>query len=404
MSDALPSPWLLRLRAAGLGVAVVGVQLNEAVATVGLVLVALGTLPDVRRIAWRPWAPLLAFVAWALLAPPLAGRPPSGSGLARTVDWLFVPLVAHALGQASRRTVWALGVTLGLSCLAAGLQHFGAWPAEEAFSSLRWLKANFVRVYEPVPGAEGRFMAGGLLFHRLKFAHVSSLTVLALTALGFRAAGRDRALLWGAAGVGFLSIWLFPYARMAAAAATAALALAVVLGSGNRRRALLASAVVLALGGLSVGLVAPLRARFESALTAQGNGDRAELLATGLRAVSDHPWVGLGPGQFRPAKYATAATPVYVKENPGKAHNQLVSMAAETGVPGAVLFAVLLLSLAWRARQGPGGDLAFSALAFFAVLSTAHDPLFQAPFSMALVLTLGAAASSSFPARRPTAG
>ena len=49
--------------------------------------------------------------------------------------------------------------------------------AEETMERLvGWAKVPYARVYEPVPNAEGRFMGGGLAFHRLKFAEVTALT------------------------------------------------------------------------------------------------------------------------------------------------------------------------------------------------------------------------------------
>lgn len=79
----------------------------------------------------------------------------------------------------------------------------------------------------------------------------------------------------------------------------------------------------------------------------------------------------------------------HVKDNPGKAHNQYLSMAAETGIPGAIFFVILLGWFMAQARTRPYGALTQGAIVFFAIVSLAHDPLFQAPVSMALVLAIG---------------
>ena len=80
-----------------------------------------------------------------------------------------------------------------------------------------------------------------------------------------------------------------------------------------------------------------------------------------------------------------------VREHPGKSHNQYLSMAAETGVPGALLFVVLL---AWLARRlpvaRPEGLGALGALAFFVLLGLLHDPFFHVQASQAFALVLGA--------------
>ncbi len=383
----------LRLRGAGLLAWVVGVQALEALATVGLIVTAVSVLPEVRRIAWRPWWPLGAFLAWSLLAPLLGGALPTGTGLARALDWLAVPLVGFAVWSlpSRRLLVIALGVTLAVSCLLAGLQHLGVWPPLEAFEPYRWTKLPFERVYEPVPGAEGRFMGGGLIFHRLKFAHVSALAIVALVVAGARTdSRRDRALAFGLAGLATVCVWVFPHARMASLALLGALV--VTAGLLAPRRDLALGVIVLVLGAsfVTVVTVDSVRERLVSAQTDEGGGYRAELRASGVRAVTEHPLVGVGLGQFRPSKFPSALMPQSVLENPGKAHNQFLSMAAEVGVPGALLFLLMLASLASLATRTPDGVLTLASLALFVGLSLAHDPLFQPTFSMAVVLALGA--------------
>ena len=67
------------------------------------------------------------------------------------------------------------------------------------------------------------------------------------------------------------------------------------------------------------------------------------------------------------------------------------SIAAEAGVIGLLLFLWLLVFLARSLKlDTTAGAAGAGALAFFVLLSLTHDPLFQAPFSMALALALGA--------------
>jgi O-antigen ligase len=384
---------LLRLRTAGLVAWVVGVQSLESVATVGLAMTAVSMVPQLREVSWRQWRWLLVWLAWVLVVPLLGGALPTGSGVARTLDWLALPLVSFAVWSLpSRRVVVsALGATLAVSCVLAGLQHVGVFPAPESLGFLEWTKLPFARVTEPIPNAPGRFMGGGLIFHRLKFAHVSAVAILALVFVGTRAGpGRDRTLAFGVAIFATLSVWVFPHARMAAIALGAALTVEVGLLAPRRRLGFVLATGVLVAGALTATLVDSVRERLERALTAEGAGDRGEILATGVLAVKQHPLTGVGLGQFRPSKFATATTPTHVIENPGKAHNQFVSMAAEAGIPGLVLFVVLLVNLAKRARQANEGALTLAALTLFVALSLAHDPLFQPTFSMSIVLALGA--------------
>ena len=378
----------------------VGVQTHELLATAALVLLVLLFIPSLLQQVnagtldqqVKPWRPLFAFVAWALLAPTIAGQFPDGTGLARTLDWATIPLIAATAGELTPRrwkvlTLVAL-TTLGLSSLAAGLQHFGLWPKPEAFAGLEWMRIPFARVYEPIADS-GRFMGGGLLFHRLKFGHISGLMVIGAIVASRHLTGLARAAVIALGTLGFVAVLVFPYARMGAVAMTLAAGITVALVSSSPQRALLISGA-LGLAGLALVLsITPLRERFASALTDQGSGQRTQHMAAGLEAVKQHPFVGVGPGQFRPSKFADPNMAEHVKDNPGKAHNQYLSMAAETGIPGALLFIGVLGWLAALARGRPYGALTQGSIAFFAVLSLAHDPLFQAPVSMALVLAIG---------------
>lgn len=381
----------------------VGCLFLEALAAVGLAGCALGALAVARqrgvtvRGALRAWWPLVAFLAWALVAPTLAGHPPSGTGVARLLDFVGIPVAAVALGQLSDarrvRLAWILGGVFLASCAVAGLQHFGVWPSPEAWAPLAWTRLPFERVYEAVPGTENRFMAGGLLFHRLKFSHIGGMIVAFALGVGLRMEGRRRTAALVLAAVGLVSVGLFPYARAASVALVAVMGLVVMLGL-PRRVALPACAAVLGLAGLTLALNQPLRERFLDSTTEKGSGSRSALLETGLSAMRQRPLTGVGPGRFQARLWATPDMPEQAREHPGKSHNQFVSMAAETGVPGALLFVLLLGWLAWRLpRHRPEGLGALGVLAFFCLLSLLHDPLFHVQASQGFVLLLGAGLS-----------
>ena len=393
-AEGFPSAWRACLAEAGLLVWGVGVQLSEALGALGMVLCLLAVLPPApgwRGRLQKAW-PLWAFVAWCLLVPLLAGQWPTPGGAARILDWCFLPVAARALGflsrPARRRLAVAMGTAFLLSCAAALCQHWGLWPDVTSFERLRWTHLPFQRMYEPLPGEPSRYMAGGLLLHRLKFAHVGGLLVLGFLDVGLLS--RSRAALAVAAAGALCVLWL-PHARAASVALVVALAVVLAFRLSARWRwpALLALAV------LGLGLVAAvpsLRLRFASAVTDEGSGDRRWLLQSALRAVAQHPLAGVGLGRYHPAAFASADTPVEVVRHAGKAHNQYLTLAAEAGLPAALLF-LLLLVWCWRAVQ-PGDPLGAGARAsvvFLALLSLLHDPLFHAEVSMAAVLALGLA-------------
>jgi O-antigen ligase len=281
-------------------------------------------------------------------------------------------------------------VTLVVSCLCAALQHYGVWPPREAFSGWEWTRVPFDRVYEPAPGTQGRFLSGGLLFHRLRFAHVTSFGALFALAVALKGRGMPRVVGAIVAAIGLVSVAVFPGARAAFVAAALACGVLLVLLAGSKRAAVL-SVVGLALAGALLLVVSPaLRARLLESGSLEGSGDRSGLLRGGLAAVAAHPLVGVGPGHYRAVDWAPEDVSHFAKENKGKTHNMFLTAAAELGIPGALLFAWLLLSLGracWRA--GGNARVGVAVLALWIALGMLHDPLFHAEVSLAVVLAVG---------------
>ena len=393
---------------AALGLWALGVQTHELLATVGAWTCAALVVLDAFRHRGEtsllmPGWPWVAFLGWAVLAPTLTGAPPTATGVARLSDWLLLPIAARAFTLATttqrKRVAMAAGLTMGLSCFLAGLQHFGAWPPVETFDGWEWTRVRFSRVYETVPNTEHRFMAGGLLFHRLKFANLTSLATVLALAFGLRWAGRARGTALVLASGGLLSVAIFPYARSALVTLVAGLAVVVLLSVRRRALAVGLTAGLVALIASVVLVIPDLRERFASVTSAAGSGERSALLATGVAAVKAHPFTGVGAGRFHPGLFAEADAPSQVVEHEGKAHNQFVSIAAEAGAIGGVLFLVLLgwLGLAfWRGRPHSLGAL--GCLVVFVLLSFTHDPLFHAEFSLGFVLVMGLGLSREPPA------
>ena len=388
-----------RCTAAGLCLWGAGVQVGEVFAAAGMGLAAVGLFwtwasgprrPAELRAFWPVWL----FVAWAILAPLLAGRAPSSGGLFRVLDWAFVPLGALAFAgldpRARRAVVIACGAALVASCAAAGLQHFGAWPSRETMHPLAALLPGFERVYESASATStSRFMAGGFLFHRLKFAGVSGVLALWAVALAVRLRGWERAVASGVAAFALVSVLVFPVARAGALALLVAGATTAALAARRRRAALALAASLLALGGAAVALNPEMRARVAAATSLSGDEDRVHLRRAGLNALASHPLVGLGAGRYHARDYMDAGAPESVKAHPGKAHLQLLSIAIEAGVPGALLF---LLMIAWMAaRLWPDGAAGLGALLFLMMMGLLHDPLFHAETSMAFAFALSAA-------------
>jgi O-antigen ligase len=388
----------------------VGVQLNEAVATIGAVLTTIGVavvwFRGERHVDWRRWWLLPAFVCSGLLFPLLGGALPTAGGAARLVDWLLVPVAATAFATMNdqRRQRWfqVAVIVLTLSCLAAGLQHFGMWPAATFFEPVAFLKIPFWRVYEPVPEAEGRFLAGGLLFHRLKFANVSGALTLVLLGTYLDDVARRA---WPAVLLLFctLATVVFPSARAASAALfLGGLVFVLVHWTRPATRLRLVAGLV-ALFTLTLWLAPGLQSRAAAVVLGDERGDRRVLVEAGLRAVVVHPFTGVGSGRFHPFDYMKPDASESARSHQGKAHNQLLTMAAEGGGITALLFAAMLWSV-FRGALAERRAVTAAVVSFFVALSALHDPLFHAETSLAVVLLLGLSLSmpgsgTSVPAR-----
>jgi len=343
------------------------------------------------RVFW----PIGLYVTWALVAPMLAGELPSSGGLFRTLDWAFVALGALAFSELDARGRRVVAITCGAmlltSCLAAALQFFGAWPSREAMEPLKILHPSFDRVYEPASAdSTSHFMAGGLLFHRLKFAGVSGVFTLWAVALAVQLRGRERIAAAAVASIGALSVLVFPVVRAAAIALLVAVALTAAFASTRRRVALALGAGLLVLGGAVAALNPEMRARVAAASSVTGNEDRVFLRRAGLVALVKHPIVGLGAGRYHAFDYLSPDAPESVRTHPGKAHLQLLSIAVEAGVPGAAIFLAMLIWLA--ARLWPQGAAGLGILLYLALMGLLHDPLFHPETSMAIAFGLAAAA------------
>lgn len=116
----------------------------------------------------------------------------------------------------------------------------------------------------------------------------------------------------------------------------------------------------------------------------------------GLGMFSDHPWLGVGIGNFA-VRYGDYALPHWY-DPLGHAHNVALNLLAETGALGAGAFGVFWAGIAWLAiraatqRRGLEAALAIGVLGAWVYL-TVHsmfDNLFVQHMQLQLALLLGA--------------
>jgi len=174
----------------------------------------------------------------------------------------------------------------------------------------------------------------------------------------------------------------------------------------------------LALPPLAVALVlvlpAGVRERASSTFnrTDAAARDRLSMWASGARMIGDRPFFGVGPGRIKEL-YPVYRRPGFVEASVGHLHNNVVNVAAETGVPSALAYLAIVgtaFVAAWplaRDRSRPAvRSLARGALAANVALFVAG--MFEYNFGdvevlrlMLVVLALPFTAARADPAPPP---
>jgi putative inorganic carbon (HCO3(-)) transporter len=368
-----------------------------------------------RRLAWR-W-PALAGAGLALLAVMLVSFLPATSlalaakELVKWLElWLAVMLVVNLLAPGDADLL-VLGLLAGGTAEGLlGLYQFLTRRGPEGFL----LMGRFMR-------AAGTFEQpnpyGGYLGLTIPLA--LGIVLCAWPAGGVRA-DRRAVLMWGAAlaaGGLMLGGLVASWSRGAWLGAAAAVAAVTVVRGGAWLRAVLAVGVVgLALSLLLFGRVpvpGALQQRFSEFAADLTTLDvrnvevtdanfavveRAAHWQAALGMITDHPWTGVGIGNYA-AAYDQYALPRW-PDPLGHAHNYYLNIAAEAGLPGLAAYLLFVgagLWLAFRAvrvSRGVQQGIALGALGMLVHLSVHNlfDNLYVHGMAIQVGLLLGLAA------------
>lgn len=187
--------------------------------------------------------------------------------------------------------------------------------------------------------------------------------------------------------------------------ALAAMLLAGTIFAGRWRLAITGLLVAVAIGGvLYFTAIAPLPAR-ERITASNGGSGRTDLWTVGRRMVDAHPVTGVGLGNFPivSADYvlqpgATQYAQLILSSAPKVTHNTYLQIAAESGIPGALLFITLLVGClrcalsaarSWS-RQGQVSMEALARAVFLGLVGTlVADFFISNMFSKLLWVLLG---------------
>jgi O-antigen ligase len=105
----------------------------------------------------------------------------------------------------------------------------------------------------------------------------------------------------------------------------------------------------------------PVRDRLASATNPRDvtMNDRVAMWRAGRAMIADHPLTGVGPGRVKPL-YPSYRVPGFVNPIPGHLHNNLVMIAAETGIPALLAYLAFVGAFFLGAlrilRRTPRGD------------------------------------------------
>lgn len=166
---------------------------------------------------------------------------------------------------------------------------------------------------------------------------------------------RDRVVRWSGLIAVYLSLGVVAFSE--SRANILALLMALVIWTVTRRRGGVISRVI-PLGIMVTAGIVGIRIVLDRFAADPEGGARGELTETALRVIQEHPWFGVGPGEYLSAAavfdpLAAAGWPV---------HNVFLLQTAELGVIGAALyFAPLLVTIGRSVPalwvRGDGSDL-----------------------------------------------
>jgi O-antigen ligase len=401
-------PWLLPMAALACAPARVPVKVGGEEANLLLplyVVVLAGTLAlawdlfrrngRARELGPLAW-PLAAFLGWAGISLVWSDGARQGA-VSLAAFYLPFGLLSLMLARLPWKRRWLTALAVQLIAMAVVFAGTGVyqWVTRDVFWNPKVIIGN---VYAPFYRVNSLFWDPSIYG---RFLVVAILVALVSVLYGAR---RDSI---GAAVV-VVALWIglvFSFSQSSFVALVAGVLGAIAL-SWERRSVIALGVAVVAL--LAAGFVVPsVRAEILDN-TDRATGNRSSLVREGLRIAADHPLGGVGLGGFKSAYGERVG---FRAADPARAasHNTPVTVAAELGFPGLLLFAALVATALWLPFRGASRSFAGRAslcfgLALLAILvhSLFYNAFFEDPLSWGLLglTALGYAWRSSTRASR----
>jgi hypothetical protein len=293
------------------------------------------------------------------------------------------------LGEVSwtRRLLGQTLIAIGAVATLFGVVALYQYAARDLFLNDELFDSNQLHIY---------FRVNSLFFDPNVFGRYMALAIIALGAyLAWGADRRSLVLASLAAAVGLVGLG-FSFSISSFAALLAGLGVLVLLRWGWRGAAAAAGMAAVALVALVV-----LGGTPESQFNRDIDSGHADLAEGGLELAEDRPVAGWGSGSFGAAFFERVDETAKLNVS----HAEPITVAAEQGALGAIVYLVLLVTAFVVLLQGaPGSSVARSAVAACFVAMVVHsfgyaafaiDPATWALLALGIVLRVPAAGGSS---------
>ncbi len=343
-----------------------------------------------RPVAARPQAPAVAWLRRALAATLAlyavqAAYSDDVSNAVENVGFFLVPFAVLFCQLAdvrwNVRTLRAAAISVGAVGVALAAVAIGEFALRDLILNKDLLDSNQIKPFFRVnsvffdPNVLGRYMALGAI------AMGAAVAWSRAGAAALWATGAGVLMLAGLA----LSFSLTSVAAMLVGLGLlAALRYGLVGALGAGFAIVLTGAALVLSGGLDRPDVGPVRGFDEE------TSGRGALLEGGFELIEEEPVVGWGSGAFGRAYFDQVR-----KTETTASHSEPITVAAEQGIPGSIVYVGLLAAMAWAllgagVSSSPGRAAAAAGLAALVVHSLGYAGLLTDPATWAL-MALGVA-------------
>ncbi len=300
------------------------------------------------------------YIFWMLLSA-LVGPTPLRSILIIKEEWLFcaIPIGVFLFGRRQYRHMLT-------TAFAAGVMLVSIYGIIQHFTGIHLFNAT-----PPTAASDFGYLVCGRFSHSLTFGNyygTASLFLAGLALAGHRQLSRQMRLFLISSSLLAMITTVLSYSRGPIAALAVGL---VLLGLILGRRYLVYSLGTIAVAAVAILIIMPgLTGRFSGKTTKDFGGvyegGRVFIWKNSLRVIQENPIFGVGQGNFKAAYSSHLRADIPEKRKHVHAHNDLLNVAAISGIPGAVFFlgmwlvAVGYFWKGWRMRQKMGRDSSIS--------------------------------------------